>query len=186
ELHLHREPRRRLATLRRGRVAYAGRRSAEDSPEARRHSELRRRPALDPALPVSTALITGGSAGIGLSIAERLLEKGYEVIALDVQPPKLAKVKHIQVDLADTQATEKAVKGIKATTLIHNAGVIRPALLPDVKLDDFDALVNLHLAAPVILMQALLPAMKAASYGRVVLVSSRAVLGLPTRTSYSA
>jgi NAD(P)-dependent dehydrogenase (short-subunit alcohol dehydrogenase family) len=35
-------------------------------------------------------------------------------------------------------------------------------------------------------MQALLPAMKKAKFGRVVLVSSRAVLGLPTRTSYSA
>jgi 3-oxoacyl-[acyl-carrier protein] reductase len=55
-----------------------------------------------------------------------------------------------------------------------------------VKLEDFDALVNLHLAAPVVLMQAVLPAMKAAGFGRVVLVSSRAVLGLPTRTSYSA
>jgi NAD(P)-dependent dehydrogenase (short-subunit alcohol dehydrogenase family) len=69
---------------------------------------------------------------------------------------------------------------------VHNAGVIRPALLPDVKLADFEALTNLHLVAPVILMQALLPAMKAANFGRVVLVSSRAVLGLPTRTSYSA
>jgi NAD(P)-dependent dehydrogenase (short-subunit alcohol dehydrogenase family) len=32
----------------------------------------------------------------------------------------------------------------------------------------------------------MLPAMKAARYGRIVLVSSRAVLGLPTRTTYSA
>jgi NAD(P)-dependent dehydrogenase (short-subunit alcohol dehydrogenase family) len=38
----------------------------------------------------------------------------------------------------------------------------------------------------VLLVQATLPAMKAAGFGRVVLVSSRAVLGLPTRTSYSA
>ena len=36
-----------------------------------------------------------------------------------------------------------------------------------------------------ILLQASLPAMEAASYGRVVLISSRAVLGLPTRTSYA-
>lgn len=135
---------------------------------------------------MNTALITGGSAGIGLSIAEMLLEKGYQVISLDMQPSKLKKVEHIQVDLTDMEATAKAVKGIKATTFIHNAGTIRPALLPDVKLEDFEALAKLHLEAPIVLMQALLPAMKAANFGRVVLVSSRAVLGLPTRTSYSA
>src|SRR5439155_886701 len=72
------------------------------------------------------------------------------------------------------------------TTVIHNAGVIRPALLPDLKLPDFNALVNVHLAAAIVLVQAALPTMKNAGYGRVVLVSSRAVLGLPTRTSYSA
>jgi NAD(P)-dependent dehydrogenase (short-subunit alcohol dehydrogenase family) len=55
-----------------------------------------------------------------------------------------------------------------------------------VKLEDVNALVNLHLSAAILLTQAALPAMKAAGYGRVVLVSSRAVLGLPTRTAYSA
>jgi NAD(P)-dependent dehydrogenase (short-subunit alcohol dehydrogenase family) len=70
--------------------------------------------------------------------------------------------------------------------VIHNAGVIRPALLADVKLEDLDALVNLHLASAVVLVQACLPAMTAAGFGRIVLVSSRAVLGLPTRTAYSA
>jgi 3-oxoacyl-[acyl-carrier protein] reductase len=135
---------------------------------------------------VNTALITGGSAGIGREIAKRLLAKGYEVISLDVQPSDL-KVKHIQVDLSDLDAVGKILGNLKdVTTFVHNAGVIRPALLADVKLEDFEALTNLHLVAPVILMQALLPAMKAAHFGRVVLVSSRAVLGLPTRTAYSA
>ena len=134
---------------------------------------------------MSTALVTGGSAGIGREVARHLLAKGYEVFSLDVQPTDL-KVNHIQVDLTDVAATANAVKGIKATTFVHNAGVIRPALLPDVKLEDFEALARLHLEAPLVLMQALLPAMRAASFGRVVLVSSRAVLGLPTRTSYAS
>ena len=71
------------------------------------------------------------------------------------------------------------------TTVIHNAGTIRPAPLAEVKLEDLDALVNLHLSAAILLVQAALPAMKSAGFGRVVLVSSRAVLGLATRTSYS-
>lgn len=63
---------------------------------------------------------------------------------------------------------------------------LRPALLPDVELSDLDALVSLHVGAAIILVQAVLPAMREDGYGRVVLISSRAALGLQTRTSYSA
>ena len=137
------------------------------------------------------ALVTGGSAGIGLEVAKRLLEKDYEVLSVDVQPPGVRhpKLEHIELDLTNALATERVAEKLKGqgiTTVIHNAGIIRPALLPDVKLEDLGALVNLHLSAAVLLVQAALPAMKAANFGRVVLVSSRAVLGLPTRTSYSA
>ena len=137
------------------------------------------------------ALVTGGSAGIGLAVVQRLLDKGYDVVSLDVQPPGLKheRLEHIEIDLTNTLATERIAEKLKnqdITTVIHNAGVIRPAPLPEVKLQDLNALVNLHLSAAVLLVQAALPAMKAAKFGRVVLVSSRAVLGLPTRTAYSA
>jgi NAD(P)-dependent dehydrogenase (short-subunit alcohol dehydrogenase family) len=138
---------------------------------------------------VSTAIVTGGSAGIGREIVRRLLEAGHEVISLDLKPTDLSRVRHVEVDLTDTAATAQAASEIAnsyaVTTIVHNAGVIRPALLPDVKLEDLNALVNLHLSAAIALTQASLPAMKAAGYGRVVLVSSRAVLGLATRTSYA-
>jgi 3-oxoacyl-[acyl-carrier protein] reductase len=138
---------------------------------------------------VNTAIVTGGSAGIGRAIAMRLLQAGYEVVSLDRAPTDL-KLRHVEVDLTDAKATHEAALEIArshaVTTFVHNAGVIRPALLPDVDLADLDALVNLHLGAAIRLTQAVLPAMKAAHYGRIVLVSSRAVLGLPTRTAYSA
>ena len=54
------------------------------------------------------------------------------------------------------------------------------------KLDDLDALVELHLGCAIQLVQAALPAMRARRFGRIVLLSSRAALGLATRTSYSA
>ena len=139
---------------------------------------------------MSTAIVTGGSAGIGLAIARELLSQKYQVISLDLKPNPEKRVKHMAVDLTDPKATEWAAKEIakahQVTTLIHNAGTIRPAPLPEVRVEDLAALVNLHISAAVLLLQACLPAMKAAGFGRVVLVSSRAVLGLPTRTAYSA
>jgi NAD(P)-dependent dehydrogenase (short-subunit alcohol dehydrogenase family) len=138
---------------------------------------------------VSAAIVTGGSTGIGRAIVERLLAAGYEVISLD-KNPKTLNVHHVSVDLTDAEATRQAAAEIArshaVTTLIHNAGTIRPAPLAEVKLEDLNALANLHLGAAVTLAQAALPAMKAAGYGRIVLVSSRAVLGVPTRTAYSA
>ncbi len=138
------------------------------------------------------AAVTGGSTGIGRAICEDLLTHGYEVVSLarrrcDIDHPRLHSV---EVDLMDRQATAQAVTALarefEVDTLVHNAGVIRPALLPEVDLSDLDALVNLHLGCAVQLVQGALPGMQARGFGRVVLLSSRAALGLQTRTSYSA
>lgn len=142
--------------------------------------------------PKRIAAVTGGSAGIGRVICEQLLSQDYEVVSLsrrkaDISHPRLHS---IEVDLTDRIATGEAVnemvKRFEVNTVVHNAGVIRPALLADVKLTDLDALVDLHLGCAIQMVQAVLPTMRAQHFGRVILLSSRAALGLQTRTNYSA
>jgi len=139
-----------------------------------------------------TAVVTGGSAGIGRAIVEHLLAQGLQVVSLARRPCELQHpaLHNVEVDLCDRQATAQAVQEVnqrfQVTTLVHNAGVIRPALLPEVQLGDLDALVDLHLGCAIQLLQGALPAMQAQGMGRVVLLSSRAALGLATRTVYSA
>ncbi len=137
-------------------------------------------------------MVTGGSAGIGLAICEQLLAEGCEVVSLSLEACPIAhpRLHSLVVDLTDRAATAEAAaelaRRFAPTTLVHNAGVIRPALLADVKLADLDALVELHLVAAIQLMQAMLPGMREHRFGRIVLISSRAALGAATRSAYSA
>ncbi len=138
------------------------------------------------------ALVTGTSTGIGQVLCQHLLQAGYEVVAMArratvIQHPRLHGV---CVDLADRRATAQAAAEVAQrfaiTTFVHNAGVIRPALLPDVTIDDLEALTALHLGSAITLAQSVLPAMRAQRYGRIVLMSSRGALGLATRSAYAA
>ncbi|MFQ5983440.1 MAG: SDR family NAD(P)-dependent oxidoreductase, partial [Woeseiaceae bacterium] len=139
-----------------------------------------------------TALVTGGSAGIGESIITHLLDDGYRVLNLSrrASPGKHDNLIDRQVDLSDVQATTNAITELaaeyKITSLVHNAGVIRPDLIEDVELSDVEYVTSLHLYASITLVQGVLDAMKAASFGRIVIISSRAMLGLETRTGYAA
>jgi 3-oxoacyl-[acyl-carrier protein] reductase len=140
----------------------------------------------------NVAIVTGGSSGIGAEICRRMLAQDYETISLALRRPDWSdkRLHSIEVDLTDREATAQAAADVAArfavTHVVHNAGVIRPALLPDVKLEDLDALTELHLGSALLLVQATLPAMKAGGFGRVVLMSSRGALGLQTRSAYAA
>jgi 3-oxoacyl-[acyl-carrier protein] reductase len=138
------------------------------------------------------AIITGGSAGIGEKICRRFLGAGYDVVSLARRKPQWSapSLHAIEVDLIDARATEQAAAEIArkypVRAVVHNAGAIRASLLPDVKQNDLHDLAQLHLGAAILLVQAVLPGMRERKFGRIVLISSRAALGLQTRTAYSA
>ena len=138
------------------------------------------------------SIVTGGNTGIGAAIAQKLISRGHDVVCLSRRKPEWndAKLSFVEVDLMDAAAARHAAQhvlsGGPVTHIVHNAGVIRAKLLEEVQLDDLTALTQLHLGAAIELAQAALPGMKAARFGRIVLISSRAAMGLQTRTVYSA
>ena len=137
-------------------------------------------------------LISGGSGSIGRAIARRVIEDGYHIINIDQVPPKLLLVGETfhQIDLNNAQATQQLIEILLKNTsilrLVNNAGIIRPGALEDVSLDDFDAVMNLNLRAPMLLAQSLMPAMRTAKFGRIINIASRAALGKEERTAYAA
>lgn len=138
------------------------------------------------------ALVTGGSRGIGRAIVARLIKDGYQVVNFSRGAPEatLPGETFRSVDLCDAAATREAARALAAERpvlhLVNNAGMIQVANIEDVTEADMLRTMALNVTAPVLLLQALLPAMRQAGYGRVVNIGSRAALGKGGRSVYGA
>jgi NAD(P)-dependent dehydrogenase (short-subunit alcohol dehydrogenase family) len=136
-------------------------------------------------------LVTGASRGIGRAIAERLIADGMHVINFDKEVPvKIAEHEtFVKVDVSDEKVLRDALAEVTSkfaiTRLVNNAGIVRPATIEKTTIADFQAVMNVNVAAAIICVQALLPAMKAAHFGRIVNIASRAALGKEERISYA-
>lgn len=130
-------------------------------------------------------LVTGGAHGIGAAIAERCRQDGYEPVILDREGEGA-----IHGDLSDpdstAQALERALADGPITRLVNNVGAVFPNAVTDQTLDQFDAAVALNLRSALQCIQALLPGMREAGFGRIVNMSSRAALGKELRAAYAA
>ncbi|OYX12870.1 MAG: short-chain dehydrogenase [Rhizobiales bacterium 32-66-8] len=136
-------------------------------------------------------LITGGAGGIGLAIARREIAAGRRVVVLDREPPPAdLAARFIAVDMMDVAATDAALAQAcddgAITRLVNNVGMVRPATLDATSAADVAAVMRLNLATAIQCAQALLPGMRAAGFGRIVNISSRAAFGKELRTAYAA
>src|SRR5690554_4347714 len=138
------------------------------------------------------AVITGGARNIGQAIALRLQDDGYRTIVLDIVEPEAESLKadaHL-VDLGDITATQAALDDIIAMhnvdCLVNNVGIVAPALLNETRVEDFERLMQLNVRSALVCAQALLPGMRERQHGRIVMNTSRVVLGKEARSLYSA
>ena len=138
------------------------------------------------------AVVTGATGAIGRAIANQLGAQALEVIEVDIAPPERLSANRVHfsanlTDEAETRAcAQNIVERFAPLVFVHCAGATYEATLENVRDDEFGAALRLHLGAAVCFVRTMLPKMKAARYGRIVLIGSRAMLGLPARTAYSA
>lgn len=149
-----------------------------------------------------TAIVTGGARGIGAATAIRLAADGHKVAVLDLEESAAkATVEAIEsaggtaaafgANVADEQAVAAAVDAVTErlgapTVLINNAGITKDNLLFKMSVDDWDAVMGVHLRGAFLMTRAVQKHMVDAAWGRVVNLSSTSALGNRGQANYSA
>ncbi|EWY41733.1 oxidoreductase [Skermanella stibiiresistens SB22] len=148
-------------------------------------------------------LVTGGSSGIGLALAQALMAKGAKVVISGRRADVLAAaVDHLNARGGDAQgiAADVATEEGRAATLslaldalggldilVNNAGGVRAGRLENTSEADILAMISVDLAAPILLTRAALPALRDGGDAMVVNVASGiALIGAPFYATYAA
>ena len=138
-------------------------------------------------------LITGGSSGIGKSIANYLLSKGYIVYGTSRNPAKVdVKFNMVALDVLDINSIKLAVSEIiskegRLDVLVNNAGKGITGPIEDTPTNEMKDNFNTNFFGPIEVMKAVLPQMRKQKSGIIINVTSIAgYMGLPFRGIYSA
>lgn len=128
-----------------------------------------------------TALVTGGTDGIGLEVARQLKERGAIVAVCGRDPGRLASAKDagfqaVEADLSTREGCDKLVEelsGVPLDILVNNAGMGGPSdLLEDFDVAKTDKAIFLNLNAPMHLIAAFLPVLRERPEAAIVNVTS--------------
>lgn len=153
-----------------------------------------------------TVVITGASRGLGFASAVRLYREGWRVVAAMRTPDRAIPLLRqatgatdhddrligVQLDLLDSASISAAAKAIEEAVgapfaLVHNAGISAAGMVEETDMALWQKMFATSVFGPVELTKALLPSMRAAGQGRIVLVASSAgVRGQPGTAPYSA
>jgi len=142
------------------------------------------------------ALVTGGGGGIGRAIVAALAEAGAHVLAVDRDASVMTRLadvgEPVVIDLASPADIDRGMRDVlkrhrRIDILVNNAGVLSPNKLAGTTLEEWHRLMAVNLDAALLLTQAVVPEMKAGSWGRIINISSYAWKsgGLTAGTAYA-
>ncbi len=132
------------------------------------------------------AVVIGAARGIGAAIAERLVEEGAQVVIADtlesegqVTARRLGetRARFVATDVGRKASVDALIRTTldahgRIDILVQNAGIYPYTMLPDIPVEEWDAVLAVNLRGCFLAIQACIPPMREKRYGRIVLTSS--------------
>lgn len=125
------------------------------------------------------AFVTGGARGIGLCIAETLRDLGARTATCDLEVPAIDGVLGLAADVTEESQVDEAVGSIErelgpVELFVSNAAILIAEPLERTAPDAWRRLLDINLTGAYLCARRVLPGMRAAGYGRVVVIGSSA------------